>query len=180
MTVRYEDLVENTTAILREVCEFLDLHFVPEMLVAHSDELERNTLLQREPWKQPLAGDKRYCDRPVWRERITPGIAWYIEQETHSGMLDYGYSPVVSLSWWEKVKTRGRIWSLPRRNSDELERCIALTFRYLQSGSVAQAGPLAVQTVFGDWRWFRNGQIRRTLLNYLLSERLSSCRNRTV
>ena len=166
-TIRYEDLVENTAASLRAVCEFLDLRYVPEMLTAFSNQLTRSTVMEREPWKQKVKSGQICSERDAWKRRITPGQAWYIERETQSRMKVYGYPFMASPAWLKRVQTRWQIWTLPRRDPKALDMCANLAFRYAESGDLSRAGKLAIGTVFGNWKWLRNRTIRRALSGYV-------------
>jgi hypothetical protein len=169
VTIRYEDLVEASAVTLQKVCEFLQLRYVPEMLTAYSSQLALNAALEQEPWKQPVDSSEIQMDRDVWKERISAGLAWYIEQQTRANMEACGYPMVVSASWQDRVTAYSHVWSVPRRNPKALEECVALSFRYAERGDMRRASGFALRALYGDWRLIRNGRIRRILTHRLQS-----------
>jgi hypothetical protein len=169
VTIRYEDLVETSAVTLQVVCEFLQLRYVPDMLAAFSTQLAQNAAVEQEPWKQRVGSGVIHSDRDVWKDRISAGLAWYIEQQTRANMEACGYPLVVSASWQDRVTAYSHVWSVPRRNPKALEECVALSFRYADTGDMRRASSFALQALYGDWRLIRNGRIRRILARRLQS-----------
>jgi hypothetical protein len=86
--VRYEDLVSDTGAVMRDLCRFIGVDFV--------DEVTRPTMLGR-PWrgnnyqKTAFAGASAQ-NRGRWRERITPDEASLLEYHFEPFMIARGYA----------------------------------------------------------------------------------------
>ena len=112
MEVRYEQLVSDPEAVLREVCEFVDLHFDPAMLRAHERASERLAELQSAQvgpdgvvhfadgtkiitrTRQPP--DSRRAGR--WREALSEYDVRRFERFAGGALADRGYTPYEHLS----------------------------------------------------------------------------------
>jgi Sulfotransferase family len=53
--VRYEQLVETPEAVLKQLTQFIDIEFEPQMLQTY-DVAAQKVSLDNEPWKKPVAG----------------------------------------------------------------------------------------------------------------------------
>ena len=105
--VRYERLVTEPEEVLRGVCEFVELRFVPEMLDAHAgarrrlEEMNRDLSSRDELPDQPaegrLAPHALTAEPPkpdrigVWREQMSPGQVAEFEDEAGEMLTELGY-----------------------------------------------------------------------------------------
>ena len=100
--LRFEDLLAEPEAVLRRLCEFLDLEFRPSMLAYHTQS-ESGFLETERGWKdlatKPL--DPSRIGR--YRSRLTPRQIRMIERTAGPLLQAYGYSvddEVGTASWW--------------------------------------------------------------------------------
>jgi tetratricopeptide (TPR) repeat protein len=91
LTVRYENLVDKTTASLQRICQFLDLNFDQKMITNFSSQYNLCTLSNQEPWKEEVSIGKIIKKNGVWRDRIAKCEARKIEKITFNSMRAYGY-----------------------------------------------------------------------------------------
>lgn len=95
--VRFERLVQAPEAVLRQVCQLLEVAFDPTMLAFH-EKSPRTVNVTREPWKanatQPV--DPSTAER--WRQQLAPGAIAQIEAVAAAEMRNWGYEPE-SAAW---------------------------------------------------------------------------------
>jgi hypothetical protein len=86
---RYEDLIAEPERILREVCAFAEIEFVPEML-----EPEKG---QHDHQPSSLTGKRQKSFDPSaairWQSIISPIDKWFISTMTRRSMQTLGYDP---------------------------------------------------------------------------------------
>lgn len=106
--LRYEDLLTHTTAVLAEVCEFLELPYVPEMERYHLTASGRMDELAELPdyphsdlkKEQRLEAHKLTCRPPDasrigrWREEMSGDEAWTYQQVAGDLLRTLGYELV--------------------------------------------------------------------------------------
>jgi len=90
LTIRFEDFVANQEAVLRKICSFLGIRFVPEMLdVSHSPEARKISAMSA-LWasnaKEPIPAN---IDK--FKKSLTPNEIEIIETLTGDFMDYYGY-----------------------------------------------------------------------------------------
>ena len=90
LSIRYEDLILNMEPVLRKVCEFNLLQFEKRMLDGVSDQYQR-CVLPHETWKREVGSGEFHNKSGVWRQRISPGQAWLVEQATRKFMAGCRY-----------------------------------------------------------------------------------------
>lgn len=117
--VRYEDLVQDTAAVVSGVCQFLGLSFVEQMLSPHqqlqqqAQNIQQNTVTDRDKKKigeltQPI--NTSHLD--AWRKRLTDqevAVTEWLCADT--GKL-FGYEPTLTLSFGKKISLL--LHNLPR------------------------------------------------------------------
>ncbi len=108
LTIRYEDLVHHTERTLRKVCEFLSLEFQKDMRSAFAAQYEVCTLAGDEPWKGEVKTGRVLNKIGIWRDRISPGQAWLVEQEAKRLMDEYDYEGVATPPEEERTLWRER------------------------------------------------------------------------
>lgn len=83
MRVRYEDLVENPSRVLKEICAFIDIPFEPGMLKGGGLKLPDFTRKQHQ-----LIGQSAHTDRAyAWRQQLTRYEIRQFESYPHSHTL---------------------------------------------------------------------------------------------
>jgi hypothetical protein len=107
LELRYEELVSDTEAVLRRVCEFVELPFEPAMLEYHHgapdriDEIRRDTLRPDGMSHIPAevrAGQHRRVSQPPradriarWRTEMSPADRAAFEQVAGDLLMELGY-----------------------------------------------------------------------------------------
>ena len=81
----YEDLLNDPENIVRKVCEFVKIDFVPEMLMPKEGQASSVTSERRRGFNRKAAYH--------WKERITPIEEKIILTLTKSSMKRFGYDP---------------------------------------------------------------------------------------
>jgi hypothetical protein len=84
MVMRFEDFTADPEARLRELCDFAELRFVPEMLGVHGEKLPRDASFDGK-W-YPLRSDH-------WRARVTTEGAQIVDEECRAEAELLGYAP---------------------------------------------------------------------------------------
>jgi hypothetical protein len=88
---RYEDLIADPETVLRDLCEFADLEFVPEMLEPEKGRHDHQP--SSLTGKRQKAFDASAATR--WRDVISPLDNWVISLFTRKSMRLLGYDPSV-------------------------------------------------------------------------------------
>lgn len=90
LTIRYEDFLSNQEAVLKSVCAFFGIDFLPEMLdVAHSQEaqqISRMSALWESNCFPPIVANK-----DKFKQQLSPQEIEIIETVTQDYMRLYGY-----------------------------------------------------------------------------------------
>ncbi len=89
--IRYEDLIENPENICREICDFVGVPFVPEMLDYHR---KAGDYIVNEPWKQGTEKHINSTARQRWRRDLTQWQVCLIQCLVGRYMAYYGYNKV--------------------------------------------------------------------------------------
>ena len=87
--VRYEDLVANTEAQLRRLCEFVELEFRPEMLAYRHEDLARIPLTDK--MRESGAVRRPGSSRRDWRTQMTPRQLAVVESVAGDQLEAFGY-----------------------------------------------------------------------------------------
>ncbi len=108
--VRYEDLVTNPEATLKQLCEFLELPFCPSLVHGQRFEPAEHSKRQHE-----LVGQAPVQNRiEAWKNTLSARDAAYIEFACFAMMRELGYGPlklkpatrmsgVSALGWYVKI-----------------------------------------------------------------------------
>lgn len=95
LTVRFEDFIADQEAVLRRVCTFLGIEFLPQMLdISHSDEAKRISKLSA-LWESN-ASNPIPDNVDKFRTQLTPNEIQLIETFTGPYMQEYGYERMTS------------------------------------------------------------------------------------
>ena len=91
LTARYEDLVQEPEAVLREVCAHSSLKYDDSLLEFHEAAGESAPHLQ---WMQNLDRPLSTSSVDKWRQQLTEDEVFYIEVVAGSALEEYGYEAV--------------------------------------------------------------------------------------
>jgi hypothetical protein len=164
LTVKYEDVVGNGAITVAKVCEFLGIAYREAMLNGSGHAQERPLMLEQETWKRKARGPM-LANRPeAWREHISEGDGWFIEQLTRRRSALYGYRGGAGPGLREKAATWRRQWRFMHYNSQEKGVGLWLTDKCLEMGEVEPARQLAMGLVAGDIRMLGQARVRAALL----------------
>ena len=163
VSVRYEDLVMNTADVLQKVCEFVGLAYDERMLDRYADQVERNVLERELAWKEDAGGPIRY-EPLAWKNRLTAGEAWLIEQHSRRGMEKYGYAPVARPGVSAALGALWDDWRLLRRDREAQRNCMWLAKHCMALGDQAAARKLALFYVSVEPNKIRRRPVRRMIL----------------
>lgn len=87
--LRYEDLLVDTEAVLRELCASLDLPFTGGMLAFHEEDPGFDP--EREPWKAKARRPLDPSNRERWRSEMHLGDVMVVEHAAGDVMERWGY-----------------------------------------------------------------------------------------
>ncbi len=135
MTIRYEDLVREPENIVRQVCDFVNLEYEPEMMQAPS----RNSADHGESSKSGISSDA--VER--WKRILTPAESAFIQQfvSTEMNLHKYDLTDV-------KFKDRARMPLLATRSMFEFSQ--RLYRRWRLGGSL-----YSMNILLNYWKRFR-------------------------
>ena len=131
MIVRFEDLVTDTEATVRTVCEFLGEPFREEMMEMVSAPTHRTRIMGEEPGRVELSAD--YIGR--FRGAVPDAELAFIQAHAGAGMRRYGYEPVpvrmplagrmrYRIVDWPSQSSRGVAWSAVEAAQQRLPRLV--------------------------------------------------------
>lgn len=100
--VRYEDLVKNPKSTVRNVCQDLQLDYVPAMVRQFHESYTAITV-PREIWKQNVRSGGIKDRRGRWKEYMTLGEAWLCSRLTRKYGQYYGYD-IIPVDKTESLK----------------------------------------------------------------------------
>lgn len=103
LTIRYEDLVADPTAMLIKVCHLLGLNYEAQMVTEFTYQYQRNVVATRETWKSEVSYGNIILNKERWRARIPEANAWLIEAMASDYMQKYGYAKISCPSLREKI-----------------------------------------------------------------------------
>ena len=161
ISIRYEDLVEDTETTLKRVCAFVGLTYDLKMLVAFAEEANKNFVSSREPWKTNVRAGIIKHDVMAWTSRISQEEAWVIERYTAENMQKYGYALRAHPTFRAKLRIRRQVWAQLRMEPAALGLCMSLTNRCADSGDYLGADRLAREILCSNWRHLRNPTLQR-------------------
>ncbi|MEZ5845577.1 MAG: sulfotransferase [Geminicoccaceae bacterium] len=88
LTVRYEDLVQESERVARRICDTIGEDFAPEMLTFHR---RRDVMFKDQPWKEGVLRPMSTGSLDAWRERLPPVRSMLIELVAGSAMRRHDY-----------------------------------------------------------------------------------------
>ncbi len=90
-TVRYEDLIRDPEARLRELCDFVEEDYEPAMLDTSAS--GRAVASEGETWKAGVAGPIDPNREAQWRTALPADVARAVSYLCVEGIADFGYEP---------------------------------------------------------------------------------------
>jgi len=93
LTLHYESLLRDPVGTAKQVCNFLELRYEPEMLAFHA---KQDTLVNtsREPWKKNVERALDPSRLDAWRDALDPSAIARIESIAWPEMVRWGYAPL--------------------------------------------------------------------------------------
>jgi len=102
--IKYEDLVAKPEAVLRSVCEFLNLDFDSSML-SFQEQAEMLVSTSEMSWKKETVGPLLSQNFSKWKKEMPPTVAMLTESCCKSAMLKGRYEKLaVNVGFWNKAK----------------------------------------------------------------------------
>lgn len=90
--IKYEDLVQEPEATVRNLCDFLGIEYESKMLLDFGTVSKKFVRISVSPWKKEnLSGNVR-DNRYKWRNRLSSGKVWLIEECAQALMGDLDYT----------------------------------------------------------------------------------------
>ena len=157
--VAYEDLLDNTKRVLKEVCDFLGERYAPEMLGYYHDTSPYPTdVRNRENLSKPVIVE----NKQKWRSRMSRDEVRVFEAVAGDALVRYGYARAID----DPVMSKGEMWfrrylEAPYRRSiarfkdrkGQKERLILLGLLSRRVG-VAAIGRLTGRGIASPWQRF--------------------------
>lgn len=101
--VSYEDMLENTERVLKEVCDFLGESYTPEMLAYYRDASPYPTdLHNRENLAKPVIVE----NKQKWRSRMSKDELRVFEAVAGDALANHGYARAID----DPVMSKGEAW----------------------------------------------------------------------
>jgi hypothetical protein len=92
MLVRYEDLIDTPKEMIYKLCSFIGINFEADMLTGFSKGADRFLKIAYEPWKREILEGHFVDNRYKWRNKLSPGRIWIIEDTVKEYFEICGYS----------------------------------------------------------------------------------------
>ena len=105
LPIKYEDTVQQTETIIKQVCSFLAIDFTPEMLnpqqklSVKAQDLQKSDISERDKKKiGDLIKPINTSRLEVWKQRLTPSEITLIEHFCAKTGQKFGYQPTLQIS----------------------------------------------------------------------------------
>ncbi len=105
--VRYEDLLERTEQVVRDLCGFLEIDMHPAMLEHNATPTALNFAPHEKSWKSNVGRPIEKSFSTKWAETLEPADAIFIEIVTRTWRKRLGYAVEARRPAWQ----RARAWA---------------------------------------------------------------------